>query len=348
MILSAWTVGYTAGFFAAISMAVGALGLLMIARLSGAIWIVPLRRAAEALMGTLPIFLVLFIPIALQLAHIYPWASKADLSALGLSPEASAALAHTRAWWNSEFFVVRAYFYISLWSALAFGWRKRPDGVSAVGLLLLIITFSLAGFDWMMSLDTGWVSDAFGFYVATGAFAGAVGLVVVFSVIARRTQFLPRSAITENHFSALGRVLLTAVILWAYIAFCQFLIIWIADLPSEIPFYDDRRGGIWKWVTAAVVLGQFVVPFILLLSRNLKRHPARLGWVGAWVVAGHVLDVSWMTFPAGGRSVSLLALLPMFGVLGVFIGFAAWRYKVSGALAESDSDREASLHYEAA
>ncbi|MGH7284367.1 MAG: hypothetical protein ACRELY_22800 [Polyangiaceae bacterium] len=283
-------VGYLAGFFAAASTSVGALGLLMIACLSGAHWISPFRNRAEVVASACPSFLVAFIPIA--------W--------------------HVRA---QSGLVARSYAYLIVWSLLWIAWRKPSITrvASAVGVPVLILTVSFAGFDWMMALTPHWVSDAFGLYVVTGAFAGGVGLLGLLAGVVRNAGNSAESAISPESSLALGSVLLTGVILWAYIAFCQFLIIWIGDLPSEIPFYADRSAGAWKWLLFVAVISQFVFPFILLLSHELKRHPMRVALVGGIALMGHFLDVAWIALPAAGPSLSVTALAVAFAVFVVFV-----------------------------
>lgn len=288
---SPWLIGYLAGFFAAVGVAVGALGLLMIARLSGARWIAPFRTRTEAIASSLPYFLLLFLPVAVA----------------------------TR---SAPLFLARSYFYLVVWSAFSLAWRRSKSGaVSGVGVPVLILTISFAGFDWMMRLAPGWVSDAFGFYVATSAFAGAVGMVAVLAAVAPRPVNSARSAIEPAHTHALGSVLLTAVILWAYIAFCQFLIIWIGDLPSEISFYADRSVGAWRWMALCAVLTQFVIPFLLLLSHDLKRYKGRLAVVGACVVAGHFLDTVWVALPAAGGTLRVGSFSLALAVFAAFVAF---------------------------
>lgn len=287
-------IGYLAGFFACATTSVGALALLMIARLSGANWITAFRARAEIVASTCPMLLVAFIPLAWRLR-------------------------------NAPAVVVRSYVYLIVWSCLSVAWHRRKTNrvASAVGVPLLMLTVSFAGSDWMMALTPHWVSDAFGLYVVTGAFAGGVGLLALLSCIPRSAVNSAGLAIDAKASLALGSVLLTGVILWAYIAFCQFLIIWIGDLPSEIPFYGDRVEGAWKWILLAAVISQFAFPFFLLLSHELKRHPVRVGVVGGIAVAGHFLDVVWIALPAANRSVSLTSLVTALFVFAAFIAYSA-------------------------
>jgi hypothetical protein len=135
--------------------------------------------------------------------------------------------------------------------------------------------------------------------------------------------------------------------LWAYVGVGQFLIIWIADLPREISFYADRSTGGVQWLSAAVVLGHFVIPFLLLLSRPLKRRPAALAVVGGWIVAAHVTDIVWLTLPADGHAMHVTQLAPVVVLVGIFVAAAAQLYRSTDPLPAHDPNRDASLRYEA-
>lgn len=287
---------FLALFFAAVSLPIGALIFLMVMTLARATWLAPIRRSVEMLTTSLPAFLFLFIPIALELSAIYPWASSTGQ----LDPQATDSIRHAHAWFAPAFFVARAYVYLMTWCLLAFALRSKSRNayaISAVGLPIVLTTVSFAGFDWLMSVQPGWTSDAFGLYVAAGCFSGSMGALAVVLCFARSGENLARMAIDPDHVHAVGRVMLVAVMVWAYIGFCQFLLVWIGDLPSEIPFYADRNVGVWKTVSAILVTTHFVVPFLLLLSRPLKRRINLLAMVGALMLAAHFVDIIWITIP---------------------------------------------------
>jgi len=353
-------IGYLAAFFVSVSIAAGSLVFLMVSYLGRATWFLPIRRVVEAAVVVLPIFLLLFLPIALRLSSIYPWAQ----STSDLNPQQAASLGHARVWFEPSFFIARSYVYLLTWCVLAFLLRRAslmqdpsppdrsrivPRTVSAVGLPLTLVTISFAGFDWLMSLQPGWTSDAFGLYVAAGSFAGSVGAIAVFVYFADRAGFFERSAIaklTDAHVHALGRIMLVSVLFWAYIGFCQFLLIWIGDLPSEIPFYDERREGFWGWASALLVLTHFVVPFLLLLSRPLKRRIASLACVGALLLVAHALDVLWIVIPSAHRNLSVLDVASTAGILLIFVGATVSRYRAVPPAPLHDPDLARAIRYE--
>ncbi len=287
------------------TLAVGALLWVLIAHGTGAGWMVVLRRRAEDVSGALPLLAVLFVPVLLGLRTLYPWARPESEWTLALRE----AIVPKRAWLAEPFFVGRAIFYLAAWSIVGelVRWLSRAQdtsaspqivgrlrAISAVGILIVAFTLTFATFDWLMSLDPTWSSNTLGVYVFSGGFAGAVGLLtfVCFGPVPSRVRVA-----TPEHSHALGRVLLTFVIFWAYIAFTQYLIIWIADLPDEVGWVRLRTTGSWGVVAVVLACVHFVLPFFVLLSRALKRQPRRLAWMGAWVLFAHYIDVYWLVLP---------------------------------------------------
>jgi hypothetical protein len=280
--LFAWIAAY--GF--AVSIAVGALLVVMIMHLAHATWFVVLRPLCLSIASTLPLLAILFVPVALGIRAAYPWARPLEL----LDESTRESVAHGLLWMNPPFFLVRALVYLGVWSSFALALRRlsisyedspsegllvRQRVLSAAGIPIVAFTLTFAAFDWLLSLNAGWTSDIFGLYIFAAGFSAALGALAVVAWIAYRTHVLP-AEVRPDHFHALGRVLLMSVILWAYLAFAQLLIIWIANLPHEISFYLARSRGAWVVFCYVLFFGRFLVPFGLLLSRPLKRDAAKL------------------------------------------------------------------------
>ena len=347
---------YTAGFLVALTIALGALLFVMIAHTARARWFVVFRRLTGAVAATTPIFVVLFVPIALGVRWLYPWArASGDLDA-----ESRAWAAHAHVWLNVPFFLARSFVYLFTWSALAILLRRdsiasdthpsealvgRQRFVSAAGIPVMAITLTLASFDWVMSLNARWSSDIMGVYLFAGALAGAVGATAVVAWLVWRAKILP-AEVGPAHFHALGRVLLVAVIFWAYIGFAQFLLVWIADMERESSFYVDRSRGGWSYVAALLFFAHFAVPFFLLLSRSLKRAPALLAAVGAWLVCAHALDVYWLVVPALHGGMRWLDLAILVGVVGLAAAYGASRFFAARPVPIHDPELGESLRYE--
>jgi hypothetical protein len=196
---------------------------------------------------------------------------------------------------------------------------------SAGGLVLVGLTSSYAGFDWLMSLDPHWTSAMYGVYVWACSLVSSLAALILGTLALRGSRRLER-VVTIEHLHDLGKLLFAFVAFWAYIAFTQYFLIWNANLPEETQWYISRRSGTWNTVSWALCFGHFVVPFILLLFRPVRRDPFWLGFIAAWVLAFHYLDVYWLIMPAldpeGVRfdwlDVSLLAAV----VLAYCAGFA--------------------------
>ncbi len=349
-------VAYLAAYGFGLSIALGALIFVMIALTARARWFVVLRRTTDAVAATLPLFALLFLPIAFCLRALYPWARGTK----GLDPETAQALVHQRPWLNVPFFLVRAALYFAVWIALGEALRRasvdndrEPRGelivrqrtLAAVGLPVMALTLTFAAFDWLMSINAGWTSDMFGVYLFAGGFSAAVGVTAVVAYAAHRAGLLP-VAVTASHFHALGRILLMTVIFWTYIAFAQFFLMWIADLPREVSFYAGRSKGTWLALDYLLLFGRFVGPFLVLLSRPFKRRPGALAMVGAWLVAMHAVDIYWLVVPAAYSSAHILDLAPIVAVSGLALAFGTWRFFAAPPFPENDPDLSQSLAYE--
>jgi hypothetical protein len=194
--------------------------------------------------------------------------------------------------------------------------------VSAPGLLLYVITMTLASVDWIMSLDPHWYSTIFGFILVAGQ--GLAGFALVIAVLAALSDVEPLNRYLKPglHFLDLGKLLLAFVMLWAYFSFSQLLIIWAGNLPEEIPFFYNRFRGGWQYVSLLILLGHFSLPFVLLLSRDLKRHPHLLAKVAIFVLFMRVIDLIWLVepmFPHQGFPIHWMDVALPVGLTGVWV-----------------------------
>jgi hypothetical protein len=220
--------------------------------------------------------------------------------------------------------------------------------VSAVGLVVLGLTLTFAAFDWLMSLEPTWYSTVYGVYVFAGGFLAALALIAVLGYIESRHGGALDGVVTPEHFGALGKLLLTFVIFWGYIAFSQFLIIWIGDVPADVSWYVARASGSWGTLALVVAVGQFAIPTVALLSRPSKRSPRLLAALGIWLLVMHVLDVYWLVLPAlhpAGIRVSWLDLATLLMTLGFAAAVASWRASRHALLPVHDPYIEVAIRY---
>ncbi|HEX2637940.1 MAG TPA: hypothetical protein VHL81_12465 [Gemmatimonadales bacterium] len=310
---------YLAAYATGLSIVLGALILVMTCNITGARWFDAFRRPAEAIAASSPLFAVLFLPLAFGLSRVYPWAP--------------AAAGDRRVWLNEPSFLIRAAIYFAVWIAaglLLRRWSLRPGAgargrvdsrsraLSAGGLPAVAFTFSFAAFDWLMSLSPAWFSTIYGVYVFAGGFLAALAVLALLE---------PGRAPRADNYQKLGNLLLTFTVFWAYIAFSQFLIIWIADVPQEVAWYAPRVRGSWGALALVVLAGQFALPFFVLLLRRVKRSPGTLAKVGAWLLVMHYLDVYWLVLPQldpGGVRPHWLDLAALCAIGGCTMAYAAW------------------------
>jgi len=316
----------------------GGLVLLMIMHAFRAKWVTVLRRLIETVTLVLPLMALLFIPIIVGIKHLYIWVDPpADMGR-----EALKVLAHKHAYLNVTAFVVRTVVYFVLVIFLSqrlYGWSTKQDrtgevaltqrqrSMGAGGLPFIALAFSFAAFDWMMSLNPLWYSTIFGVYYFAGSFVGVLSLLAVGSDLARgKGQFA--DFLNAEHTHNIGKLMLAFTCFWAYIGFSQLLLIWIANLPEEVPFYMVRFRAEWAWVGVFLIIGHFFVPFGALLSRSLKRDPRRLAAVGVWILLVHYLDIYWLVMPTlhpDGFSLHWTSVTAFVGVGLLAVAFAMWR-----------------------
>lgn len=346
---------YVAAFGFTVTTAVGALLFVMIAHTANARWFVVLRRVTDAVASTMPIFGVLFLPIALGMHTLYPWSHPLDAG----SEVERAALLHQHVWMNPPFFIARAYLYLASWTLVASLLRRasvaqdreaspvlvsRQRNLSAAALPWMALSLTFASFDWLMSLNGPWVSDIFGVYVFAGGFSSAVGLTAVLVYVARARKHLPEE-VSPSHFHALGRVLFVTVCLWTYLGFVQLLLVWIADLPREVTFYADRRAGSWAGISGALLVIHFIIPFFVLLSRPVKRRPRLLAFLGGWMVVAHALDMYWLAVPPLHKGANVVDLSAYLALTGFAAAFGILRFFRVSAIPVHDPDLAQSLRY---
>lgn len=289
-----------------LGVALGSLALLMTQYLTGGAWGVMTRRILEASARTLPLMAVLFIPVALGIPCLYPWANRDDV----LRDD---VMRHRAGYMNPTFFIVRAAAYFAIWIALAWildRWSRQEDAgadrlhvfqkLSAPGLILYVFTVSFSAVDWAESLFAHWYSTIWGFLFVAGQGLSAMGVTIL--AIAVLARFQPMAeAVRASHLHDLGKMLLMFVMLWAYFSFSQLLIVWTGNLTTEIPWYFTRWHGSWAWIGISLALFQFLIPFLLLLSSSLKRSPVALGSVVVLLLVMRMVDLYWIVVPALDR-----------------------------------------------
>jgi hypothetical protein len=345
----AWLISYM--LVAGITL--GSLALVMLQHLSGGAWGLVIRRVLESATRTLPLVALLFLPLLLGLQRLYAWARPAEVAHEEL-------LLHKRPYLNVPFFLTRALIYFAVWLALAYflnKWSREQDAqhdptlarrfqlLSSGGLVAYAITMTFAAIDWVMSLEPEWFSTMFGLLMIGGQALSALAFVIAVVVLLARFEPLTR-VLTPSHLHDLGKLMLAFVMLWAYLSFSQFLIIWSGNLPEETPWYIRRLNGGWQYIGLALVVLHFVLPFFLLLSRDLKRHGRRLALVALLVIVMRFVDLFWLIAPAqrtGHLALHWLDVAALIGIGGVWLGAFAWQLQKRPLLPLNDPELDAVL-----
>jgi hypothetical protein len=256
-----------------LGLALGAMANLMLHNLTGGPWGVAVRPAFAAATRLVPLAALLGIPVLLGMRSLFPIADGG--------------------WFSPGFFVARALVYLLLWTALSFVvGRRTSQGLNAAGLIVYAFSMSLAAVDWIGSLVPQWYSTGLGLVVATGQMLGAMALAIA------HAGLRAAPAASRGVFVDLGNLLLMYVMTWAYLAFMQFLIIWVGNLPREISWYVPRLQTGWVALGVILVVFHFFAPLAILLSRTAKRSPAVLGSLAAALLALHAVDVYWLVAPS--------------------------------------------------
>ncbi len=331
---------YLQGYMLLIGAALGCLAICMLHNLTGGDWGFALRPLLQSGAGTLPLMALLFLPILLGMHTLYEWTNPGQLHGPDL-----ALLQKKEAYLNVPFFIARAVGYFVIWTALAFVIIRKTrhpvpaEGdriphalrqLSGPGLALYGLTVSFAAFDWLMSLDWKWFSTIYGLYVMVGQVLLTLAAMTAVAILLINIR--PWSGLLKgDQLQDLGNLMMAFIMLWAYMAFSQFLIIWSGNLPEEIAYYKTRLGNGWQIIGLILIIFHFALPFLLLLSRGTKRNMRTLLAVALFVVAMRVVDMFWLTAPAfyadGLAFENIMGLLVPVGLAALWAGVFAFNLK---------------------
>lgn len=347
---------YLFAFVFWVMMPVGCVAILMMHHLTGGWWGYPIRRLLEAGSRTFGVMGLLFIPLFFGLGHLYPWARPEDV-------RADSILQYKHAYMNPAFFDVRTVIYFAIWLLLAIflnRWSEEQDRtadpklagrmefLSAPGLILWGIAVTYSCVDWVMSIESRWFSTIYGMlFMVVGALTALCFVIFVLRMLSAEQPL--KDCVTPAQYNDLGNLMLTFVMLWAYLSFSQFLIIWQGNLKDEIPWYRIRAYGGWGGIAIVLMVLHFGVPFLLLLQRPMKRRLRALSVLAVGVVFLSIIDVYWLVVPGlegNGPRFHPLDFFALFGVGGLWIAAFFWQLKRWPLLPQHDPRFEGALEHE--
>ena len=324
---------YLTAFEFWLSVTLGCMVVMMIRHLSGGAWGLYLRPLLEAGAMMAPLLAVFWLPLLIGLPWVYPWHPQYVDGTVWNNPDFGEA---KRIWLNPPFFMARGVAYFVVWTAFAFflnlGQRgpgvnafeeppRRFRVVSAIGIVLYGLTITGAALDWSMSLNPTWFSTIYAPMYAGGQLLAGYAFVVLAAAL------LARNPPTQL-FRDFGNLLLAFTMIWAYLSFSQFLLIWAGNLPDETRYFTPRMENGWQWVALLILLGEFALPFLLLLLKRTKVTPRLLAWVAGLSLVMHFVNLIWLTFPSfadNGFDEFVLAALLWVGLGGVWLSLFLWR-----------------------
>lgn len=312
-VFRAWVVGLMLNF----GFCCGGLTLLMVQYCSGGKWGLLLRRPLEAMSRTLPLVFLYWIGLGFMLKRLYLWAQFSD-GASALKAGLSEGEAHAIEWKHpmlnvGAFWVVGLIcfaiwgFYVWKLNALSMDrdrdtiaatpyWIKRFENISGFGIVVYSLTMTAAVIYWVMSMDVTWYSSVYGLLFLVGQGYSVLALGILTTLALSKAEPI-RTILRATEQYDLGKFTFAFVMLNMYLAFAQFLIIWSGNLPEEIPWYMNRLNGHWGIICTLDFMFHWLIPFSLLLSKDIKRNKKRLMRICQWMIFAKAFDLFWLVEP---------------------------------------------------
>jgi len=322
---------YLVAFMFLLSIGIGSLFLVALEYIAGADWSVPFRRISEFLASSLPVLIVLAVPLILSSHSLFHWTHTEAVNEDPMLKSKSPYL-------NTSFFIIRVVVIFGLWSLFYYlltrnsrvqdtngdqKLTKKNIVLSGIFMPLFAITISIAAIDWLMSLEPHWYSTIFGVYFFSGSvWASLAALTLIVIYLKDRGYLSPR--LNNDHYYSLGTLLFAFTSFWGYIAFSQYMLIWYANLPEENFWFLNRWTGGWEYFSIVLILAHFIIPFGALLSYPAKTNPRRLKFMSVWILVVHYFDLYWLAMPnleinGTGYSFSWTDFVFPIGIVGLII-----------------------------
>ncbi len=348
---------YLTSFAFYTSIGVASLLLVMIHHITRSSWGTVIRRIPETFSSNLWIWALFFLPVLAGMGTLYSWT---DPSYVTGDPILEGKVAYL----NRPFFIIRQIIYFAIWGWLGYrmhrisldmdrtsdwGLTTLLRKLSAPGILLLALTMAFASFDWLMSLDAHWFSTMFGVYFFAMSFQ-ALFPVLILLIFWLQKRGIMQNTVSKAHIYDLGAWFFAFTVFYAYIAFSQFLLIYYANIPEEVLWFYHRLEGSWAWVTWAILIGRFILPFILLLNRDQKANRKMLLITSILVLVMHFVELFWIampTFKHAGASLSWMDITTFVGLGGIFMGLFFRTFRANNLIPVNDPKLPESLsrHY---
>ena len=324
----AWTAILRSHFYF-LTLSIAALFFIAIHWVTTSMWSSTVRRLAEGFTAYLPFVLVSSILVFLGANTLYKWT---DLAYVHSDP----VVAGKSGYLNINFFVIRTLVAVGVWilfaKKLVGGSLKSDTGAefkpiyenarkySIAFIVFFAISFSMSAFDQLMSIDAHFFSTMFGVYIFGGSYQSFFAMLAIVTILMKRAGYLDK-IINENHIHDIAKMMFAFTVFWAYTGFSQYMLIWYANLPEETGFFLLRFNPAWTGWSLGLFMGNFVLPFMILLPRGNKRSEEVVFLTACWILGMHYLDLNWLIQPQfypDGPVFSPLDIGVWLGFLGVF------------------------------
>ena len=324
---------YLHNFCFVLSITLGAMFFVLIQHLTRAGWSAVVRRLAEIMTTGFTPVAVLFLPILLLVLAgddiLYLW-NNAEVAAT------DPLIKHKVIYLNSTWFAIRAVIYFGFWILccrfyMAVSTKQDETGdpaltlkmewYSPVSMILFALTLSFASIDWIMSLDPRWFSTIIGVYFFANCVVAFFSALTIFISLLNSKGVLTKSINTE-HRHDIGKLLFGFNCFWAYIAFSQYMLYWYANIPEETVWFARRQENGWEVVSMILILGHFVIPFVGLMSRHVKRNSKQLLFWACFLLTMCWIDLYWLIMPEvspQSAALGFIDLACLFGISGLFV-----------------------------
>lgn len=360
---------YLVAFLVVLGLSLGSLGLLMLQHLTGGHWGILIRRPLESASRVLWLVAGFFVPLIFGMRYLYKTHEVGGETRIGWldAPKwpAEGGLSQMQSWWLTHNGVLfRAVLYFAVWIVLMWLFnsmsaqqdvdkedrklRARIKFYAGPGVILYVFAMTFAAIDWVMSLSPHWASTIYGFMFVAGQAISAMALMILVIVMLSYSEPFSQF-IQARHLHDLGKLLFAFNMLWAYFSFSQLLIIWSGNQPEEITFYHQRLNGAWGAVAVGVLIFHFLLPFLVLLSHDVKRNRRLIPIVAVWMIAMRVLDIFWLTQPEfwsspfANPAALLWDFVAVLGLGGLWLWFFAGQLKQRPLLPLGDPKLEEAI-----
>ncbi|MBM4169332.1 MAG: hypothetical protein FJ215_09270 [Ignavibacteria bacterium] len=328
---------------------------LAIQYVSNAGWSVAIRRVPEAMIASLPVASIAMLVLLFGIHDLYEW-SHLDILAVD-------KILQAKRWWlNIPWFAGRMVFFLGMWLFFAFAlvrlsrrqdehdgleYFNRAKRYSALFLVVVALSLTLASMDWIMSIEPHWYSTIFGIYNFAGLFQSGLAAIAILAIVLRRAGPL-EGILTSEHLHDLGKLIVAFSTFWMYIWFSQYLLIWYSNIPEEASYLVHRQEGSWAIFTVLNVVFNWVIPFVVLLPKWTKRNEGVLLKVGIILLIGHWIDLFWMILPPfmrNGPQVGLWEIGPVAGAVAAAAYLTLRSFAKANPIPKNDPLIVESLNY---